>query len=162
MTHLYLLLGCLVPFQLSRIYSSSFESEIRSLGNFSSAQVNFHMKAKFKLLSFNSIPATKFVETDALNQLVSSGISQIWSFITNQSYQSTWTVFTRSADASGQSWDDMIRRMLGQKFQTGTALEFIDKNPLLIAQTMLLVKLVKFCGVVFLCVGDTMVVNSAG
>ena len=156
MTHIYLLLGCLIPFQISRVYAATFESEINSLGGFSETHSNSHIDSKLKFLVFSSVPS-KFVEIDSLNQLVTSGMSRVWDFISNQGYRPSWSRLGVSADSSGLTWDDMMRRLLGHSVQGDSRLDFIEHNPILTAQTMLLVELVKFCGIVFLCVGDSMV-----
>ena len=156
LTHIYLLIGCLLPFEVSRIYSKTYEFETLLSPHLTSHRNKFSkMKLKFQILTFNLVPETKFVEIESFNSLFASGFGKIGRFFQNQSYISTFKIMSRQKQ-SNNTWNNMIKYIL-TRGQTNQDFEFIDQNKILIIQSMLIVKLIKFSGIISLCLGDTMV-----
>jgi hypothetical protein len=114
------------------------------------------MKSQFQLLTFNLVPETKFIDIDPFNSMWNSGLDGVKSYFLKLYYRSSATLLERQSSID-QSWNQMISQVLNPTDSSSKNLKFIDKNKILIAQSMLIIELIKFSGLISLCIGDSMV-----
>jgi hypothetical protein len=115
-----------------------------------------NMRADFQILTFNLVPETKFALHESFDEVIMTGPSGITSFVKRLGYVSFTDIQSRRDRVQGHNgWDRITRFILTGRGESDVT--FIRKNPSIVMQSMLIIWVLKFSGIVFLCIGDTMV-----